>query len=88
MNPAWFPLGAGRVTVRPPYQGRKSDGQPDDGKIEPMYYAGFQAPPRSTGPNAGLHGVLSLPHFCIDVSLPGPSTIQYHSQILNRHGAL
>ena len=79
--------GTGHLTTRPPYQGCKTDGWPNDTDVDPLDHPESQAPRHTIGPPTVPQQIVSLPHLNIHVLPPGLPRIQDNSKTLDRRGA-
>jgi len=73
-----------RLTARPPNQGCKNEGRPNDRNVEPMDHLRSQAPHCITGPPTGPQQIVSLPYLDIHMLPPRQPTDQDYPEILDR----
>jgi hypothetical protein len=80
--------GISSLAARPPNEGCKRDGCPNDKYVEPVDNRGSQAPRFTIGPPTYLQQIVSLPYFDIYILPLTQPRIQDYREILDQHRAV
>jgi hypothetical protein len=78
-------FGTNSLTARPPNEGWKRDGWPNDRYVEPVDNLGSQAPRCTRGPPACPQQIVSLAYLDIHMLPPSQLRIQDYPEILDQH---